>query len=100
VVIRRGQIADQHGLIAAVISAEGVHQDMTHELLALKVMQELSEQLGIGEIPLWHKVIAEKRATFSCGVNLSRPAHITPIANLLLAGDFTSGDYPATLEAR
>jgi squalene-associated FAD-dependent desaturase len=94
----RGQIAGQHGLIAAVISAEGIHQDMTHELLALKVVQELSEQLGITETPFWHKVIAEKRATFSCDVNLSRPGHITPITNLLLAGDFTSGDYPATLE--
>lgn len=94
----RGQIAEQHGLIAAVISAEGIHQDMAHEQLALKVMQELNEQLGIKETPLWHKVIAEKRATFSCEVNLSRPGHITPIANLWLAGDFTSGDYPATLE--
>jgi squalene-associated FAD-dependent desaturase len=94
----RGQIADQRGLIAVVISAEGIHQDLTQEQLALKVMQELREQLGITETPLWHKVIAEKRATFSCGVNLSRPVHITPIANLLLAGDFTSGDYPATLE--
>jgi uncharacterized protein with NAD-binding domain and iron-sulfur cluster len=43
-------------------------------------------------------VIAEKRATFSCEVNLSRPACITPVANLLLAGDFTAGEYPATLE--
>jgi uncharacterized protein with NAD-binding domain and iron-sulfur cluster len=54
--------------------------------------------LGIFEEPLWHRVIAEKRATFSCEVNLSRPANITPISNILLAGDFTAGDYPATLE--
>lgn len=94
----RGQIAAQHGLIAVVISAEGMHQDLTQEQLAQKVVVELREQLGITETPLWHKVIAEKRATFSCEVNLSRPAHITPVANLLLAGDFTSGDYPATLE--
>lgn len=94
----RGQIASQHGLIAAVISAEGIHQGLTHEQLAQKVVQELREQLGITETLLWHKVIAEKRATFSCEVNLSRPFHTTPIANLLLAGDFTAGDYPATLE--
>jgi hydroxysqualene dehydroxylase len=94
----RGQIANQHGLIAVVISAEGIHQDLTQELLAQKVVLELHEQLGITESPLWHKVIAEKRATFSCEVNLGRPHFITPIANLLLAGDFTSGDYPATLE--
>lgn len=94
----RGQIAAQHGLIAAVISAEGMHQDWSHEQLAQKVAQELRENLGITEAPLWHKVIAEKRATFSCEVNLSRPACNTPFGNLLLAGDFTEGDYPATLE--
>ena len=94
----RGQIAAQHGLIAAVISAEGIHQDLTHEQLAQKVTQELREHLGITATPLWHQVIAEKRATFSCEADLSRPAYTTPVANLLLAGDFTSGDYPATLE--
>lgn len=94
----KGQIAGQHGLIAAVISAEGMHQELDHEQLAQKVAQELREQLGIMASPLWHKVIAEKRATFSCEVNLRRPANTTPIANILLAGDFTAGDYPATLE--
>lgn len=94
----RGQIAAQHGLIAVVISAEGVHQDLPQDLLAQKVTQELQQQLGIAETPLWHKVIAEKRATFSCEANLSRPGNKTAVANLLLAGDFTAGDYPATLE--
>lgn len=94
----RGQIAAQHGLIAVVISAEGIHQNLSHEQLAQKVTDELSAQLGIAETPLWHQIIAEKRATFSCEANLSRPSHLTPVANLLLAGDFTAGDYPATLE--
>jgi len=94
----KGRLAGQHGLIAAVISAEGLHQELEHDQLAQKVMQELREQLGITATPLWHQVIAEKRATFSCEPNLSRPAHITPLFNLLLAGDYTAGDYPATLE--
>ena len=94
----KGQIAGQHGLIAAVISAEGIHQDLTQEQLAQKVAQELSAQLGITATPLWHQVIAEKRATFSCEANLPRPAHTTPSANILLAGDYTAGDYPSTLE--
>ena len=94
----KGQIAGQHGLIAAVISAEGLHQELEQEQLAQKVAQELREQLGIIEVPLWHRVIAEKRATFSCEPNLPRPAHITPFANVLLAGDYTAGNYPATLE--
>ncbi len=95
----KGQISGQHGLIAAVISAEGLHQDLEQEQLAQKVAQELSEHLGIMEAPLWHKVIAEKRATFSCEPDLHRPGHNTPLANVLLAGDYTAGDYPATLES-
>ncbi len=94
----KGQIAAQPGLIAAVISAEGLHQELSHEQLAQKVVQELREHLGIDTLPLWHKVIAEKRATFACEVNLHRPAHTTPLPNVLLAGDFTANDYPATLE--
>jgi len=94
----KGQIAGQRGLIAAVISAQGKHQNLIHELLAQKVAQEICEQLGIMEAPLWHKVIAEKRATFSCETSLPRPTHTTLLANVLLAGDYTAGDYPATLE--
>jgi len=94
----KGQISGQRGLIAAVISAQGKHQKLKHELLAQKVAHEICGQLGIMEAPLWHKVIAEKRATFSCETNLPRPAHNTPLAKVLLAGDYTAGDYPATLE--
>ncbi|MBI5658503.1 MAG: FAD-dependent oxidoreductase [Nitrosomonadales bacterium] len=95
----KGRIAGQHGLIAAVISAEGLHQELEHEQLAQKVVQELRERLGITAMPLWHQVIAEKRATFSCEPGLARPAHTTPLSNVLLAGDYTAGDYPATLES-
>ncbi|MDO8414277.1 MAG: hydroxysqualene dehydroxylase HpnE [Gallionellaceae bacterium] len=94
----KGQLAGQHGLIAAVISAQGIHQDLTHEQLAHKVTREIHMQLGIAAIPLWHQVIAEKRATFSCESDLVRPTYLTPLANVLLAGDYTAGDYPATLE--
>ena len=94
----KGQISGQQGLIAAVISAEGRHQELEHDQLASKVIQELHEQLGIVEMPLWHQVIAEKRATFTCEVNLFRPANKTPLHTVYLAGDFTAGDYPATLE--
>ncbi len=94
----RGQIAGQHGLIAVVISAEGLHQALDRETLAQKVAEELGEQIGITQTPLWQQVIAEKRATFSCEVQLQRPPNVTPLSNVLLAGDYTAGDYPATLE--
>ena len=94
----RGQIAGQHGLIASVISAEGLHQSLSQDELAQKVIAELSTEFGIIDTPLWQKVIAEKRATFACTPNLQRPKQQTPLPRLLLAGDYTDGDYPATLE--
>lgn len=94
----KGRIAGQHGLIAAVISAEGLHQGWEHAELAQEVARELREELGITDTPLWHQVIAEKRATFSCEPELLRPSHTTRLPNLYLAGDYTTGDYPATLE--
>jgi squalene-associated FAD-dependent desaturase len=94
----KGRIAEQHGLLAAVISAEGIHQALSQAALIEKVIAELKEAFGITARPLWHKVIAEKRATFSCTPGLQRPATQTPHPGLLLAGDFTAGDYPATLE--
>ncbi|MDO9054695.1 MAG: hydroxysqualene dehydroxylase HpnE [Gallionella sp.] len=94
----KGRIAGQHGLIAAVISAEGLHQALSHDELAQKVMVELDEEFGIIDSPQWVKVIAEKRATFACTPALQRPAQQTALPRILLAGDYTAGDYPATLE--
>ncbi len=94
----KGRISDQHGLLAAVISAEGIHQELPQDELAKKVIVELREEFGIAEQPVWFKVIAEKRATFCCSPNLQRPSQQTALPRLLLAGDYTAGDYPATLE--
>jgi len=94
----KGQIAAQHGLLASVISAEGIHQELSQDELAQKVIAELREEFGIAEQPHWLKVIAEKRATFCCSPNLQRPAQQTALPRLLLAGDYTAGEYPATLE--
>jgi uncharacterized protein with NAD-binding domain and iron-sulfur cluster len=42
--------------------------------------------------------LTEKRATFACTPGLARPANATGLPGLALAGDYTAGDYPATLE--
>jgi squalene-associated FAD-dependent desaturase len=94
----KGRIAGQHGLLVAVISAEGMHQELSHAELAQRVSVELRENFGIAEQPEWGQVIAEKRATFCCSPNLQRPSQLTAQHNLLLAGDYTAGEYPATLE--
>ena len=97
-VFDRGILCGQHGLMAVIISAEGQHQQLTQDELALKVAQELKAAFPQLAQAQWHKVIAEKRATFSCKVNLPRPSHVTPYPNLYLAGDYTYADYPATIE--
>ena len=97
-VFDRGILCGQSGLMAVIISAQGKHQQYTQDTLALRVAQELRDAFPHLAKPLWHKVIAEKRATFSCNVNLPRPAHLTPYPRLYLAGDYTYADYPATIE--
>jgi uncharacterized protein with NAD-binding domain and iron-sulfur cluster len=71
---------------------------LSQDELAQKVIAELRDEFGINEPPAWYKVIAEKRATFCCSPNLQRPSQLTSLPRLLLAGDYTAGDYPATLE--
>ncbi len=97
----RGQLCGQHGLIAVIISAHAPFE-ITQATLAEKIAAELKAvfpQLGV---PIWHKVITEKRATFSCEPALARPAAILA-ENIYLAGDYVAsgdvyGDYPATIE--
>lgn len=98
-VFDRGRLNHEAGLLCAVISAEGPHQTLDHDELAQRVDDELRAALPDLPQPLWHKVIAEKRATFACSPSLERPGQATPLPNFYLAGDYTAGDYPATLES-
>jgi squalene-associated FAD-dependent desaturase len=95
----RGRLNGMHGLLAAVISARGAHQDATQDALAQAIQVELAAFLPGLPAPLWSRVIAEKRATFSCRPGMTRPANRTEVEGLYLAGDYTAGDYPATLES-
>jgi squalene-associated FAD-dependent desaturase len=97
-VFDRGLLCKQKGLVAVVVSGEGLHQQMTQEELALNVINELYQTFDDLPKPLWHKVIAEKRATFSCESNVTRPSNKTMQPRLFLAGDYTYHDYPATIE--
>ena len=64
----------------------------------MTIAEELNLAFSDLPKPLWYKVIAEKRATFSCEVNLARPTNRTAQPRLFLAGDYTYADYPATIE--
>ncbi len=98
-VFDRATLCGQSGLVGAVISATGEHQELTQEELGMRVHRELQQQVGGLPAPLWTRVIAEKRATFACTAGVRRPPQITPLTNFYLAGDYTASDYPATIES-
>lgn len=101
-VFDRGVISSDHrGLLAVVISASGNAIESGHQALSAFVATQLANVFQRKELlqPLWSKVISEKRATFSCAPGLKRPGNVTALPSLLLAGDYTASDYPATLES-
>jgi len=100
-VFDRAQLdASQDGLLAVVVSAAGDAAALPREALAQAIAAQLAHDLGRPELaaPAWTQLITEKRATFSCTPGLVRPGNITPLPGLVLAGDYTDSDYPATLE--
>lgn len=82
------------GLLACILSGHGDWENLDDRTLA----ETLQDELGTGSRAVWQKVIREKRATFSCRPGLPRPAWRTSHPRLLLAGDYTWAEYPATLE--
>jgi len=90
----------QDGLLAVVVSAAGEAAHLARDDLAAAIAAQLARDLGRPELatPAWTQLITEKRATFSCTPGLMRPGNATPLPGVLLAGDYTASDYPATLE--
>lgn len=100
-VFDRAQLdAAQDGLLAVVVSAAAEAASLPREQLAAAIASQLAQDFGRPELatPSWTQLITEKRATFSCTPGLVRPGNITSLPGLVLAGDYTASDYPATLE--
>ena len=94
----REAICGQRGLIGAVISASNEHTGAAQDLLAQRIVADIARHFGPLPPLKWQRVIAEKRATFSCTPGLERPAARTPCPGFVLAGDYVASDYPATIE--
>lgn len=99
-VFDRGQLGGPAGLLAGVVSASDAL--LGREEIALRAHQDVERLFSHDSTrlpaPVWAQVITEKRATFACEPGVFRPITITPVKNLLLAGDYVASDYPATLE--
>ena len=101
-VFDRGQLeSSQAGLLSVVVSASSDAIAQGHDALTASVAAQLAEVFDDASFlsPAWTKVISEKRATFACTPGLARPANATGLEGLFIAGDYTAGDYPATLES-
>ncbi|HEV7813675.1 MAG TPA: hydroxysqualene dehydroxylase HpnE [Janthinobacterium sp.] len=101
-VFDRGQLdAAQAGLLAVVVSASGQAAQLGQAPLAEAIAAQLAAVLRRPELsrPAWSQVISEKRATFACTPGLVRPPNASGLPGLMLAGDYTAGDYPATIES-
>ena len=93
-VFDRGQSHGQAGLLAFVASA-AAH-------LPTDWMDQAEAQLQRIVHPgpaHWRKSIVEKQATYACVPGQARPANRTAHPRIFLAGDYTAGAYPATLES-
>jgi hydroxysqualene dehydroxylase len=93
-VFDRGQSHGQSGLLAFVASAA--------ENLPADWLDQTEAQLQRIARPgpaRWRRRIVEKQATYACVPDMARPAVRTPHPRIFLAGDYTAGPYPATLES-
>jgi squalene-associated FAD-dependent desaturase len=90
----RGQSHKQSGLVALVVStASGLPADWT-----VQAERQLRGIVDAGP-PRWRRRIVEKQATYACVPGLVRPSSRTAHPRVFLAGDYTEGPYPATLES-
>ena len=101
-VFDRGQLdASQAGLLAVVVSASADAAALGQAALVDAIAAQLAAVFRRPELgaPLWSQVITDKRATYACTPGLARPANATGLPGLVLAGDYTAGEYPATIES-
>ena len=96
----RGAIGGPAGVFAFVVSGARAWVERGLSATGQAVLLQAERAFAPGSWPTRPtvlRVMAEKRATFSCRPNLKRPATLVA-PNLAAAGDYVEGPYPATLE--
>ncbi len=87
-------------ILSVTVSAANRYAEMDPDALAEKIWAELAAVFALpAKMPV-HRLVWEKRATFSCTAAqlAKRPKTETPNPNLVLAGDWTDTGLPASIE--
>jgi squalene-associated FAD-dependent desaturase len=98
----RGESAPGEHYVQVVVSAARPFKGLGRDEVQRRVTDELARLFPAAAAArlLRAKVVTEHTATFSAvpGVDAVRPGPVTPIPNLILAGDWTATGWPATME--
>ncbi|MCE9565316.1 MAG: FAD-dependent oxidoreductase [Planctomycetes bacterium] len=101
-VFNRGEVSPGEFYLQVVISAVRSLRELGHDEIRRRIVTELGCVFpAIGQAKLLRsKVVTEHTATFSAvpGVDQWRPSQASPVANLMVAGDWTATGWPATME--
>jgi predicted NAD/FAD-dependent oxidoreductase len=85
------QRSEAKGLLAFVVSDSQGEREVIERL----VLTQGEAAVGVALQPV--TTIIEKRATFACTAQMTRPAKLA-LAGLSVVGDYVAGPYPATIE--
>jgi squalene-associated FAD-dependent desaturase len=101
-VFNRGEVSPGEQYLQVVVSASRQFRGLGHEEVQRRIVGELAELFPAAAPDALRRarVVTEHAATFCAvpGVDAWRPEQITPLPNLLLAGDWTATGWPATME--
>lgn len=98
----RGETAPGEHYVQIVVSAARQFRGLRQDVVQQRIVAELAKLFPPAQRSslLRARVVTEHAATFSAvpGVDRWRPPAETPLDNLVLAGDWTATDWPATME--
>jgi squalene-associated FAD-dependent desaturase len=101
-VFNRGEARPGEFYLQVVISAARSLRELGRDEITHRIVGELARIFPLARQAklLRSKVVTEHAATFSAvpGVDRWRPQQVSPVANLMLAGDYTATGWPATME--
>jgi uncharacterized protein with NAD-binding domain and iron-sulfur cluster len=101
-VFNRGESQPGEHYLQVVVSAARQFRGLGHDEVQRRVLEELARLFPdvARATVLRARVVTEHAATFSAvpGVDRWRPPQVSPIDNLLVAGDWTATAWPATME--